>query len=210
MEVMATALPGVLLIRPRVFGDERGFFLETFSAERYRQAVGIEQPLVQDNHSRSRRGVLSYVRSHAEALGIEAAFVQDNQSRSSRGVLRGLHYQLPPHAQGKLVRCASGRVFDVAVDIDPASPTCGRHVGVELSDANHLQLWIPPGYAHGFCVLSEEADFVYKCTDYYHPEDEGGLAWNCPRLGIPWPIDAPLLSAKDAVAPLLADARHFD
>ena len=167
MEVMATALPGVLLIRPRVFGDERGFFLETFSAERYRQAVGIEQPLVQDNHSRSRRGVL-----------------------------RGLHFQRT-RPQGKLVGVARGSVFDVAVDIDPASPTCGRHVGVELSDANHLQLWIPPGYAHGFCVLSEEADLVYKCTDYYHPEDEGGLAWNCPRLGIPWPIDAPLLSAKD-------------
>jgi len=167
MEVMATALPGVLLIRPQVFGDERGFFLETFSAERYRQVAGIEQPLVQDNHSRSRRGVL-----------------------------RGLHFQRT-RPQGKLVGVARGSVFDVAVDIDPASPTCGRHVGVELSDANHLQLWIPPGYAHGFCVLSEVADFVYKCTDYYHPEDEGGLAWNCPRLGISWPIDAPLLSAKD-------------
>lgn len=171
MEVMATTLPGVLLIRPRVFGDERGFFLETFSAERYRQAAGIEQPFVQDNHSRSRRGVL-----------------------------RGLHFQRT-RPQGKLVGVARGSVFDVAVDIDPASPTCGRHVGVELSDANHLQLWIPPGYAHGFCVLSEVADFVYKCTDYYRPEDEGGLAWNCPRLGIPWPIDAPLLSAKDQCYP---------
>ncbi len=167
MEVMATALPGVLLIRPRVFGDERGFFLETFSAERYRQVAGIRLPFVQDNHSRSRRGVL-----------------------------RGLHFQRT-RAQGKLVGVARGSVFDVAVDIDPASPTCGRHVGVELSDANHLQLWVPPGYAHGFCVLSEVADVVYKCTHYYHPEDEGGLAWNCPRLGIPWPIDAPLLSAKD-------------
>ncbi|GMU45318.1 MAG: dTDP-4-dehydrorhamnose 3,5-epimerase [Pseudomonadales bacterium] len=167
MEVMATALPGVLLIRPRVFGDERGFFLETFSAERYRQVAGIEQPFVQDNHSRSRRGVL-----------------------------RGLHFQRT-RPQGKLVGVARGSVFDVAVDIDPASPTCGHHVGVELSDANHLQLWIPPGYAHGFCVLSEVADFVYKCTDYYRPDDESGLAWNCPRLGIPWPIDAPLLSAKD-------------
>lgn len=167
MEVMATALPGVLLIRPRVFGDERGFFLETFSAERYRQVAGIEQPFVQDNHSRSRRGVL-----------------------------RGLHFQRT-RPQGKLVGVARGSVFDVAVDIDPASPTCGHHVGVELSDANHLQLWIPPGYAHGFCVLSEVADFVYKCTDYYRPDDESGLAWNCPRLGIPWPIDVPLLSAKD-------------
>jgi len=171
VEVMATALPGVLLIRPRVFGDERGFFLETFSAERYRQAAGIEQPFVQDNHS-----------------------------RSQRGVLRGLHFQRT-RPQGKLVGVARGSVFDVAVDIDPASPTCGRHVGVELSDANHLQLWIPPGYAHGFCVLSEVADFVYKCTDYYRPEDEGGLAWNCPHLGIPWPIDVPLLSAKDQCYP---------
>lgn len=171
MEVMATVLPGVLLIRPRVFSDERGFFVETFSAERYRQAAGIEQTFVQDNHSRSRRGVL-----------------------------RGLHFQRT-RPQGKLVSVARGSVFDVAVDIDPTSPTCGRHVGVELSDTNHLQLWIPPGYAHGFCVLSEVADFVYKCTDYYHPEDEGGLAWNCPRLDIPWPIDAPLLSAKDQCYP---------
>lgn len=150
MEVMATALPGVLLIRPRVFGDGRGFFMETFSARRYREVAGIDLPFVQDNHSRSRRRVL-----------------------------RGLHFQRT-RPQGKLVSVSRGSVFDVAVDIDPASPTCGQHVGVELSDANHLQLWIPPGYAHGFCVLSEEADFLYKCTDYYQPEDEGGLAWDCP------------------------------
>jgi dTDP-4-dehydrorhamnose 3,5-epimerase len=171
LDVKTTALPGVLLIRPRVFGDERGFFLETFSAERYRAQAGIDLPFVQDNHSRSRRGVL-----------------------------RGLHFQRA-HPQGKLVSVARGRVYDVAVDIDPDSPTCGRYVGVELSDANHWQLWIPPGYAHGFCVLSEEADFTYKCTDYYRPGDEGGLAWNCPRLAIDWPLDDPQLSARDSAYP---------
>jgi len=171
MEVMATALPGVLLIRPRVFGDGRGFFMETFSARRYRDAAGIDLPFVQDNHSRSRWGVL-----------------------------RGLHFQRT-RPQGKLVSVSRGSVFDVAVDIDPASPTCGQHVGVELSDANHLQLWIPPGYAHGFCVLSEEADFLYKCTDYYQPEDEGGLAWDCPRIAIDWPVQVPELSAKDRAYP---------
>ena len=171
MEVMATALPGVLLIRPRVFGDGRGFFMETFSARRYREVAGIDLPFVQDNHSRSRRRVL-----------------------------RGLHFQRT-RPQGKLVSVSRGSVFDVAVDIDPASPTCGQHVGVELSDANHLQLWIPPGYAHGFCVLSEEADFLYKCTDYYQPEDEGGLAWDCPRIAIDWPVQAPELSAKDRAYP---------
>lgn len=171
MEVIATALPGVLLIRPRIFGDERGFFLETFSARRYREAAGIDLPFVQDNHSRSRRGVL-----------------------------RGLHFQRT-RPQGKLVSVTRGSVFDVAVDIDPASPTCGQYVGVELSDTNHLQLWIPPGYAHGFCVLSEEADFLYKCTHYYQPEDEGGLAWNCPRIAIDWPVRAPELSAKDRAYP---------
>lgn len=171
MEVMATVLPGVLLIRPRVFGDGRGFFMETFSARRYRDAAGIDLPFVQDNHSRSRRGVL-----------------------------RGLHFQRT-RPQGKLVSVSRGSVFDVAVDIDPASPTCGQHFGVELSDANHLQLWIPPGYAHGFCVLSEEADFLYKCTDYYQLEDEGGLAWDCPRIAIDWPVQAPELSAKDRAYP---------
>lgn len=171
MEVIATELPGVLLIRPQVFADQRGFFLETFSTERYRAAAGIALPFVQDNHS-----------------------------RSPRGVLRGLHFQRL-HPQGKLVSVARGRVFDVAVDIDPASPTCGRHVGVELSDANHLQLWIPPGYAHGFCVLSDEADFTYKCTDYYRPDDEGGLAWNCPRLAIDWPLADLQVSARDRAHP---------
>ncbi len=173
MEVIATALPGVLLIKPRVFGDARGFFLETFSAERYRALAGIGLPFVQDNHS-----------------------------RSQRGVLRGLHFQRT-RPQGKLVSVTRGAVFDVAVDIDPASPTCGQHVGVELSDVNHHQLWVPPGYAHGFCVLSAEADFIYKCTDYYDPGDEGGLAWNCPRVSIDWPVRDPALSAKDACYPTL-------
>lgn len=172
MEVMTTALPGVLLIKPRVFGDARGFFLETFSAERYR------------------------------AAGIASPFVQDNLSRSQRGVLRGLHFQRT-RPQGKLVSVTRGAVFDVVVDIDPESPTCGRHVAVELSDGNHHQLWIPPGYAHGFCVLSDEADFFYKCTAYYDPADEGGLAWNCPRLGIDWPVREPALSAKDRNYPTL-------
>jgi dTDP-4-dehydrorhamnose 3,5-epimerase len=173
VEVIATALSGVLLIKPRVFGDARGFFLETFSAERYRALAGIALPFVQDNHS-----------------------------RSQRGVLRGLHFQRT-RPQGKLVSVTRGAVFDVAVDINPASPTCGQHVGVELSDANHHQLWIPPGYAHGFCVLSAEADFFYKCTDYYDPADEGGLAWNCPRVGIDWPVRDPALSAKDRGYPTL-------
>ena len=175
MEVIATALPGVLLIKPRVFGDARGFFLETFSTERYRAAAGIDLP-----------------------------FVQDNLSRSQRGVLRGLHFQRA-RPQGKLVSVARGAVFDVAVDIDPDSPTCGMHVAVELSDSNHHQLWIPPGYAHGFCVLSAEADFFYKCTAYYDPADEGGLAWNCPRLGIAWPVREPVLSARDRGYPTLEE-----
>jgi dTDP-4-dehydrorhamnose 3,5-epimerase len=173
VEVIATALPGVLLIKPRVFGDTRGFFLETFSVERYRALAGIALPFVQDNHS-----------------------------RSQQGVLRGLHFQRT-RPQGKLVSVTRGAVFDVVVDINPASPTCGQYVGVELSDTNHHQLWIPPGYAHGFCVLSAEADFVYKCTDYYDPSDEGGLAWNCSRVGIDWPVRDPALSAKDSRYPTL-------
>lgn len=173
MEVSATALPGVLLIKPRVFGDTRGFFLETFSVERYRALAGIALPFVQDNHS-----------------------------RSQQGVLRGLHFQRT-RPQGKLVSVTRGAVFDVAVDINPASPTCGRYVGVELSDTNHHQLWIPPGYAHGFCVLSAEADFLYKCTAYYDSSDEGGLAWNCPSVGIDWPVRDPALSAKDSRYPTL-------
>ena len=166
MKVIETALPGVLIIEPKVFGDTRGFFIETFQVERYRE-IGITQPFVQDNHS-----------------------------RSPHGVLRGLHYQ-KTRPQGKLVRVSRGAVYDVAVDVDPKSPTFGRYVGVELSDDNHRQIWIPPGYAHGFCVLSALADFEYKCTDLYFPEDEGGVIWNDPEVGIAWPIGTPQLSDKD-------------
>ena len=174
MKIIETALPGVLIIEPKVFGDHRGFFLETFQAERYREA------------------------------GIRLPFVQDNHSRSGQGVLRGLHFQRS-RPQGKLVSVSRGAVYDVAVDINPDSPTCGRFVGVELNDENHRQLWIPPGYAHGFCVLSEVADFQYKCTDYYAPEDEGGLLWNDPEINIPWPVDNPQLSAKDQRNPSLRE-----
>ncbi len=177
MKVIQTHLPGVCIIEPRVHGDARGFFIETFQAERYRQSAGITLPFVQDNHS-----------------------------RSACGVLRGLHAQ-NPHPQGKLVRVSRGAVFDVAVDIDPRSPTFGRWVGVELSDENHRQLWIPPGYAHGFQVISEYADFEYKCTDYYYPEAEIGVIWNDPELAIPWPIPDPKLSAKDLRLPTLAQIR---
>lgn len=173
MKVLETVLPGVLIIEPKVFGDARGFFLESYQAERYRK------------------------------LGIAHTFVQDNHSRSARGVLRGLHFQRS-RPQGKLVSVSRGSVYDVAVDINPASPTCGQFVAVELNDENHRQLWIPPGYAHGFCVLSDIADFQYKCTDYYIPEDEGGLLWNDPQVNIPWPIEQPLLSAKDQRNPTLA------
>lgn len=176
MNIIETRLPGVCIIEPKVHGDARGFFLESFHVERYR-AAGITLPFVQDNHSRSRRGVL-----------------------------RGLHAQ-QPHPQGKLVRVSRGAVFDVAVDIDPRSPTFGQWVGVELSDVNHRQLWIPPGYAHGFQVLSESADFEYKCTDYYHPEAETGVIWNDPDLRIDWPIRDPILSPKDLELPTLAEIK---
>ena len=173
MKVLETVLPGVLIIEPKVFGDARFFFLESYQAERYRQ------------------------------LGIQHTFVQDNHSRSARGVLRGLHFQCS-RPQGKLVSVSRGSVYDVAVDINPASPTCGQFVAVELNDENHRQLWIPPGYAHGFCVLSDIADFQYKCTDCYIPEDESGLLWNDPQVNIPWPIEQPLLSANDQRNPTLA------
>jgi len=174
VKVIETQLAGVLIVEPKVFGDHRGFFLETFQVERYRDA------------------------------GIGLPFVQDNHSRSQRGVLRGLHFQRT-RPQGKLVSVSRGAVYDVAVDINPDSPTCGQYVGVELNDENHRQLWVPPGYAHGFCVLSEVADFQYKCTDYYQPEDEGGLLWNDPDVGIPWPVAEPQLSAKDQLNPRLRD-----
>lgn len=167
-------LAGVLLLEPRVAGDERGWFLETFQAQRYAGA------------------------------GITAPFVQDNLSFSRRGVLRGLHAQ-HPHDQGKLAYVAAGEVFDVAVDIRRGSPTFGHWTGVRLSSRDHHQLWIPPGFAHGFCVLSTEALFAYKCTDYYSPEDELVVRWNDPALGIDWPLAEPELSARDADAPILAD-----
>ncbi len=167
MRVTPTELPEVLVVEPRVFGDERGYFLETFQARRYAQA------------------------------GIPGPFVQDNLSFSRRGVLRGLHYQ-HPHGQGKLVWVLQGEVFDVAVDIRRGSPTFGRWVGVWLSAENKRQLWIPPGFAHGFCVVSETALFTYKCTDYYAPEAEGTVRWDDPELGIAWPVSDPIVSPKDA------------
>ncbi|MNK70097.1 dTDP-4-dehydrorhamnose 3,5-epimerase [compost metagenome] len=172
MNVIQTQLPGVLIIEPKVFGDERGFFVECYQEPRYRDA------------------------------GIELPFVQDNHSRSQYGVLRGLHFQRN-RPQGKLVRVTRGAVYDVAVDINPDSPTCGEFVGVELTADNHLQLWIPPGYAHGFCVLSDIADFQYKCTDLYYPEEEGGLIWNDSDVNIPWPVETPKLSEKDLRNPSL-------
>ena len=174
MKVIETKLPGVLIIEPKVFGDSRGFFKETFQAQRYREA------------------------------GVEYDFVQDNHSRSQKGVLRGLHFQINK-PQGKLVSCSQGAVYDVAVDVDPESATFGQYVGIELNEDNHRQFWVPPGYAHGFCVLTDTADFQYKCTDYYDPSDEGGLIWNDLDVAIEWPIDQPLLSDKDAKLPTLKD-----
>ena len=176
MRVIRTTLKDCVIIEPKVFGDERGFFLETFQTERYVDA------------------------------GINLSFVQDNHSRSSKGVLRGLHFQ-KSKPQGKLVRVVRGEVYDVAVDIRQDSPTFGQWEAVILSEENKTQFWVPPGFAHGFVVLSETADFEYKCTDYYDPSDEGSLLWNDPDLNIPWPIDNPKLSEKDANAPLLADLK---
>jgi dTDP-4-dehydrorhamnose 3,5-epimerase len=178
VKVIETSLPGVLIIEPEVHRDSRGFFLETFQQERYREQAGIEMPFVQDNHS-----------------------------RSTRGVLRGLHAQRR-YPQGKLVRVTRGEVFDVSVDIDPASATFGRWVGVRLSAENHRQLWIPPGYAHGFLVLSDVADFEYKCTEYYHRGDEIGVIWNDPDVAIDWPIATPIVSPRDAALPRLVEIRR--
>jgi dTDP-4-dehydrorhamnose 3,5-epimerase len=175
MNVLPTALPGVLIIEPRVFGDARGFFMETWHADRYAEA------------------------------GIPSRFVQDNCSRSGRGILRGLHFQ-EPKGQGKLVHVLNGAVLDVAVDVRVGSPHFGQAVAVELSADNRRQLWIPPGFAHGFCVLSESADFLYKCTELYAPEHDRGIAWNDPDLGIDWPVKDPKLSAKDSALPRLKDA----
>ena len=183
MKVIPTDLPEVLMLEPRVFGDERGFFMESYNRRAFNDAVGYEVDFVQDNHS-----------------------------RSAKGVLRGLHYQLPPHAQGKLVRVTSGRVFDVAVDVRRSSPRFGKWAGVELSAENHRQMWIPAGFAHGFLVLSEYADFLYKTTDYYAPASERGVRWNDPSLAIGWPeLEVPWkLSPKDAATPQLGDATTFD
>lgn len=164
-----TAIPDVILFEPRVFGDDRGLFFESFNEKVF-----------------------------VEAVGERYAFVQDNQSRSTRGVLRGLHYQLPPYAQGKLVRAAVGEVFDVAVDVRKDSPTFGKWVGKVLSDSNKRQLWIPPGFAHGFITLSDTAEFLYKTTEFYSPSAERCLRWNDPDIGIQWPYDGtPVLSIKD-------------
>ncbi|MFW5453804.1 dTDP-4-dehydrorhamnose 3,5-epimerase [Thioalkalivibrio sulfidiphilus] len=168
MKVTATAIPDVLLIEPDVFGDERGFFMETWQRKKFAE------------------------------IGIDYDFVQDNHSRSIKGTLRGLHYQLPPRAQGKLVRVTVGEVYDVAVDIRPGSPTFGRWVGVYLSAENRHLFWIPPGFAHGFYVTSEVAEFQYKCTDYYAPELERCIRWDDPQLSVAWPLEgSPLVSAKD-------------
>ena len=180
MIVTATALPEVLVIEPKVFGDTRGFFYESYNR-----------------------------RTFHEATGLKVDFVQDNHSRSAKNVLRGLHYQLE-QAQGKLVRATLGSVFDVAVDIRKQSPNFGRWVGVELSAENKKMMWIPPGFAHGFLVLSDFAEFVYKTTDYYAPEHERAILWNDPTIGVQWPLrGAPLLSGKDQVAYPLASAAVF-
>jgi dTDP-4-dehydrorhamnose 3,5-epimerase len=175
LNVSETSLPGVLVIEPRVFGDARGFFMETYRADIFLQA-GIEMPFVQDNHS-----------------------------RSARGVLRGLHYQ-EPNGQGKLVRCTRGALFDVAVDIRVGSPHFRKWFGVELSEANKKMMWVPPGFAHGFCALTDETDLVYKCTAYYDAANDRSILWNDPDIGIEWPVAEPALSAKDANAPRLKDA----
>lgn len=180
MNVVTTPLEGLLVLEPRVFGDDRGFFFESFNARRF-----------------------------AELTGVTAPFVQDNHSRSARNVLRGLHYQIQ-QAQGKLVRVTAGAVFDVAVDLRQSSPTFGQWYGTELSAENKRQMWIPAGFAHGFLVTSEVAEFLYKTTDYWAPEHERAILWNDPAVGIVWPLDgAPLLSGKDQAGKLLADAEVY-
>ncbi|RTZ98372.1 MAG: dTDP-4-dehydrorhamnose 3,5-epimerase [Deltaproteobacteria bacterium] len=167
MNIIPTELAGVIIIEPDVFGDHRGFFLETYQMDRYQNA------------------------------GVHSAFVQDNLSFSVENTLRGLHYQVT-RPQAKLVQVVSGEIFDVAVDIRTGSPTFGRWVGVQLSENNHRQLYIPEGFAHGFCVLSRSARFIYKCSDYYAPDDEGGIIWSDPDIGIEWPVATPIISEKDA------------
>lgn len=179
MNVIETSLPGVLILEPKVFGDARGFFLESWNKHTFAK------------------------------LGLEADFVQDNHSRSARGVLRGLHYQVN-EPQGKLVRVVSGSVFDVAVDLRKSSPHFGRWIGYELSAENQRMMWIPPGFAHGFLVLSGSADFLYKTTTYYAPQWDRGIRWDDPQIGVVWPLEGtPVLSAKDQVQPLLKDAEVY-
>jgi dTDP-4-dehydrorhamnose 3,5-epimerase len=178
MRVIPTALPDVAIVEPRVFRDGRGWFFESWN------------------------------RRSLAAAGLDVDFVQDNHSRSARGVLRGLHYQVE-HAQGKLVRVVVGEVFDVAVDLRERSPTFGRHVGLRLSADEPRMLWVPPGFAHGFVVLSDVAEFLYKTTDYWYPEHERTLLWNDPALGIDWPVADPLLAPKDAAGTPLADAARY-
>ena len=181
MNVIETGIAGLLVLEPKVFGDARGFFMESFNA-----------------------------RTFADLTGVKADFVQDNHSRSGRGVLRGLHYQVQ-QPQGKLVRVAQGRVFDVAVDLRRSSPTFGKWYGVELSGENHRQFWVPAGFAHGFYVLSDSADFLYKTTDYYAPQHERSLAWNDPTVGVQWPLEGePLLSAKDLAGKPLGQCEVFE
>jgi dTDP-4-dehydrorhamnose 3,5-epimerase len=181
MRALPTALPGVLILEPKVFGDARGFFMETFNARLFAELTGCAKPFVQDNHS-----------------------------RSARGVLRGLHYQIPPKAQDKLVRVIAGEIVDVAVDLRRGAPTFGRWEAVRLSAENKRQLWVPAGFAHGFAVLSDTAEVVYKVTDYYAPELEHCIRWDDPQLGIDWGLpEAPLLSAKDQAGTALAAAAVF-
>jgi dTDP-4-dehydrorhamnose 3,5-epimerase len=180
MNALPTELPGVLVIEPQVFGDERGFFLESWNRERFAQA------------------------------GLQVEFVQDNQSRSARGVLRGIHYQLT-RPQGKLVRVTAGRVFDVAVDLRRGSPHFGRWTGVDLSAANKRMMWVPPGFGHGFLALEDGTDFLYKCTEFYAPEDEQCIAWNDPQIGVAWPLHGiePSLSRKDQAGVSLGQAKLY-
>lgn len=179
MNVIETGLPGVLILEPQVYGDERGFFMESYHRQRFAE------------------------------LGLPTEFVQDNHSRSTRGVLRGLHYQIC-QPQGKLVRVVRGAVFDVAVDLRRSSPTFGRWEGVELSEENKRMLWIPPGFAHGFLVLSDVADFLYKTTDFYAPQHERCLLWNDPAIGIAWPLEGePILSVKDRAGKALSEAELY-
>lgn len=179
--ITPTNFPEVLILEPRVFGDDRGFFYESFNQKNFESATGLD-----------------------------VTFVQDNHSRSSKGVLRGLHYQIQ-HSQGKLVRVTQGSVFDVVVDLRRSSPDFGKWMGIELSESNKRQLWIPQGFAHGFLVTSDTAEFLYKTTDYWFPEHERSLIWNDPDVGIDWPLDhSPVLASKDAIAPTLKEVELFD